>query len=319
MLVLNSEDIYKSINPVGIIKAIEKAFFIQKNGNYLMPDRLHLTKNKNTQLLMPCIAENIACTKIVSINPNNQLKKLPIINGTVQLTRHTTGSILCLLNGSTLTALRTGGVGAVAIKYLTPNDINCIGLVGTGVQGLHVLWMLSHVRNIKQFNIFNYNTHQTELFCSQLEEKVPHTKIYITDSTKDLLNKSKAIITATDSPNPVLPEDISLLENKTYICIGSFRPIMGELPRSIYTLVNKMYIDVEYAKNESGDVTYPLEQGILKEDDVILLNNVIYGKTTVNEGIKIFKSVGMALFDLTTSNYIYQSALEKKIGTMINL
>ena len=139
MLVLNSENIYDSIEPLGIIEAIEKAFLIQKNGNYLMPDRLHLTINNNTQLVMPCIAENIACTKIVSINPNNQLKKLPIINGTVQLVEHNTGRTLSLLNGSTLTAIRTGGVGAVAAKYLTPSDTNHIGLVGTGVQGLHVL------------------------------------------------------------------------------------------------------------------------------------------------------------------------------------
>jgi ornithine cyclodeaminase/alanine dehydrogenase-like protein (mu-crystallin family) len=319
MLVLNSKDIYSSLEPAGIIEAIEKAFLIQKKGNYLMPDRLHLAKNKNTQLVMPCIAEDMACTKIVSINPDNQSKKLPIINGSVQLVEHNTGKILCLLKGSTLTALRTGGIGAVAAKYLTQKNASHIGLVGTGVQGLHVLWMISHVRHSKQFNIFNYDAIQTELFCVQLAEKVPYAKIHITDSKRDLLDISEVIVTATNSPSPVLPEDIALLKNKVYICIGSFSPVMGELPRSIYSLVNKMYIDVEYAKYESGDVSYPLEQGILKDEDVILFNEVIFGKIPDNNSTKIFKSVGMALFDLTTSLYTYQSALEKNTGTIINL
>jgi len=319
MLILNSEDIYGTIEPAGIIEAIEKAFLIQKNRDYLMPDRLHLAKNNNTQLVMPCIAENIACTKIVSINPDNQSKNLPVINGSVQLAEHNTGKILSILNGSTLTAIRTGGIGAVAAKYLSQSDTHYIGLIGTGVQGLHVVWMLSYVRQIKEINIYNFDTKQTELFCVQLTEKVPQTKIHITDSKKDLLSKSEVIITATNSPTPVLPDDISILKNRVYICIGSFKPVMGELPRSIYSLVKKMYIDVEYAKYESGDVSYPLEQGILKDEDVILFNEVIFGKIPDNNSTKIFKSVGMSLFDLTTSLYTYQSALEKNTGTIINL
>ena len=223
------------------------------------------------------------------------------------------------MNGSTLTAVRTGGVGAVAVKHLSPHEVGHIGLVGTGLQGLHVLWMTSMVRNIKQFNIFNFDAEQTELFCIRLAEKVPHAKIYITDSKNDLLSKSEVVITATNSSTPVLPEDVSLLMKKTYICIGSYRPVMGELPRTIYSLISKIYIDVEYARNESGDVAYPLERDILTDDDVVLLKDVIYGKSLVEDTTKIFKSVGMALFDLTVSNYIYQSALEKKIGTNINL
>jgi len=319
MLVLSSKDIYDSIEPAKVIEAIEKAFIIQKEGNFLMPDRLHLTRNFSTQLVMPCIAEDIACTKIISINPNNQSKGIPIINGAVQLVDHNTGRLLCLLNGSTLTALRTGGIGAVAAKYLTNSNAANIGLIGTGVQGMHVLWMLSHVRQVQQFNIFNYDPKQTELFCSKLGEKVPHVKIHITESKKDLLSKSEVIITATNSPTPVLPDDISILKNKVFICIGSFRPVMCELPRSIYSLVKNIYIDVEYAKNESGDVAYPLESGILKDEDIILLNEIISRTVKRNDGTIIFKSVGMALFDLTSSNIIYQSALAKNIGTTVSI
>jgi ornithine cyclodeaminase len=319
MLALNSENIYESVEPAGIIGSVEKAYKIQRKGNYVMPDRLHLTKNGETQLVMPCIAEDIACTKIVSINPDNPSKKLPIITGTVQLVNHKTGKLLCFLNGSSVTALRTGAVGAVAAKYLTNHDAKNIGLVGTGVQGLHVLWMLSYVRKIKQFNIYNYDTKQTDLFCNKLADKVPNVKIQINDSKVDLLNESEIIVTATNSPIPVLPDDVSILKNKVYICIGSYKPVIGELPRSIYSLVNRIYVDVEHAKRESGDVSYPLEKGILKDEDIILLNRFVSSKLSENTSTTIFKSVGMALFDLTTANYIYRSALKKNIGLEINI
>ena len=223
------------------------------------------------------------------------------------------------MNGSTLTAIRTGAVAAVAAKYLAAENCRTVGLVGTGFQGLHALWLISGVMKIDQFYVFNYHTEQSNKFKSDLEDKVPGVKIEIVDSKERLLKKCQTIITATTSPTPVLPEKPELLKGKIYICLGSFKPVTGELPRTIYPLVNKIYVDVDYARNESGDVSWPLKKNLLIDEDIIQLSEVINGEHEIQDETRIFKSVGMALFDLTVSKAIYKAAIENEIGTNVLL
>jgi ornithine cyclodeaminase len=83
--------------------------------------------------------------------------------------------------------------------------------------------------------------------------------------------------------------------------------------------VKNIYVDVDYARNESGDVSWPIQKKILRDEDIIQLSEIIFGKHKILEKTRIFKSVGMALFDLTVSRAIYQAALKKKIGKNILL
>jgi ornithine cyclodeaminase len=319
MLVLNAADIYKVCHPPDIIQAIEEAYVLQSNKQYLMPDRLHLKVQDGIQLVMPSAAEGIFCTKVVTVNQKNASRNLPVINGSVQLVKQYDGQLLSLMNGSTLTAIRTGAVGAVAAKYLADENSRAVGLVGAGVQGLHVLWFISSMWKIDQFYLFNYRKAQSEKFKKDLEDKIPGVNIKLIDDKEELLRKCQIVITATTSPTPVLPEKPEMLEGKLYICLGSFKPVTGELPRAIYPLVKNIYVDADYAKNETGDVFWPLQKKVLQHEDIIQLSQVIIGKHKILDKTRIFKSVGMALFDLTVSRAIYQAANEKNIGTKVLL
>ena len=319
MLILNSNDIYKACYLPDIIKAIENAYFLQTNNKYVMPDRLHLNIQDNIQLVMPSAAEGMFCTKLVTINQKNASRNLPVINGSVQLAKQNDGQLLSLMNGSALTAIRTGAVGAVAVKYLADENSRTVGLIGTGIQGLHLLWLISAVRQVDQYYIFNYKTEQTQKFILDLEKKIPGVKVEVVNDKEELVKLSDVIVTATTSPDPVIPEKPEILRGKLYICMGSFKPVMGELPRTIYSLVKNIFVDVDYASKESGDVSWPLENKLLKNEDIIQMSEVIHGEFEPTHETRIFKSVGMALFDLMVSNTIYKSALDSKIGIDICL
>jgi ornithine cyclodeaminase len=319
MLVLNSNDIYNAFQPPDIIKAIEEAYILQSSRQYLMPDRLHLKVQDGIQLVMPSAAQEIFCTKVVTVNQKNASRNLPIINGSVQLVKQNDGQLLSIMNGSTLTAIRTGAVGAVAAKYLADKNFRTVGLVGAGVQGLHALWLISSIQQFDQFCLFNYRKEQSEKFTKDLENKIPGIKIKLIDDKEELLKKCQVIVTATTSPTPVLPEKPELLAGKLYICLGSFKPVTGELPRTIYPLVKNIFVDADYARNESGDVSWPLQKKLLYDEDIIQLSQVIIGKHNVRDKTRIFKSVGMALFDLTVSQAIYKAAVQKDIGTNVLL
>jgi ornithine cyclodeaminase len=319
MLVLNSNDIYNAFQPPDIIKAIEEAYILQSRRQYLMPDRLHLKVQDGIQLVMPSAAQEIFCTKVVTVNQKNASRNLPIINGSVQLVKQNDGQLLSIMNGGALTAIRTGAVGAVAAKYLADKNFRTVGLVGAGVQGLHALWLISSIQQFDQFYLFNYRKKQSEKFKKDLEDKIPGIKIKLIDDKEELLKKCQVIVTATTSPTPVLPEKPELLAGKLYICLGSFKPVTGELPRTIYPLVKNIFVDADYARNESGDVSWPLQKKLLDDEDIIQLSQVIIGKHDVRDKTRIFKSVGMALFDLTVSQAIYKAAVQKDIGTNVLL
>lgn len=319
MLILNSSDIYKACNTPDIIRAIEEAYILQSNKQYVMPDRLHLKIQDDIQLVMPSATEDIFCTKLVTVNQNNTIQNLPIINGSVQLVKRSNGQILSMMNGGILTAIRTGAVGAVAVKYLADKDCRKVGLIGAGVQGLHTLWLISSVQQVDQYYLFNYRSEQSKKFISDLEDKIPGVKIKLINNKEELLKKCQIIVTATTSPTPVLPENPELLKGKLYICMGSFKPVMGELPRAIYPLVKNIYVDVDYASKESGDVAWPLKNKLLKYEDIIQLSKIITIEQKISEETRIFKSVGMSLFDLTVSRAIYNTAIRKGIGAEVLL
>jgi ornithine cyclodeaminase len=94
---------------------------------------------------------------------------------------------------------------------------------------------------------------------------------------------------------------------------------MQELPLSVYEAAEKIFVDTPHAKRECGDISIPLEKGLLKEDDVIPFSEILKKPELKNKGVNVFKSVGMALFDITCADVIYRNANKKGLGTEIEL
>ena len=96
------------------------------------------------------------------------------------------------------------------------------------------------------------------------------------------------------------------------MALSNFPKTRYEFPRLLYGLAGKIYVDAEYAKEESGDVKYPLDKAILNESDIIPFHRVMCGDVSPKEKTLIFKSVGMALFDLTLAIAIADKANTNK-------
>jgi ornithine cyclodeaminase/alanine dehydrogenase-like protein (mu-crystallin family) len=316
MNVIKEKEIYSIVNPEDIIDAIEEAYLIQHSGKFIMPNRMHLQQNGNTLLIMPAIAHGFSATKLVSLNPLNTKIGLPVIRGTVQLTEFRSGDILAILDGSTVTAIRTGAVGAVAVKWMTKKDISGIGIIGTGVQGQHLAWMIHSIRPEATIHVYDYKAESTKMFVEIVRYRCPGIKLRTSFSMEEFLSNTDAIVTATSSPDPVLPDDPKPLSGKVFIGIGSFRPGMGEFPRSVFALAGKIYVDADYAKEESGDVKYPLDKRIINDGDIIPFHRIVSGELTPSENTLIFKSVGMALFDLTVSMKLYERSAGLRLNKM---
>ncbi len=319
MIILNKQDILEAVTFDELLKAVEEAFIIQESEDFLMPGRTHIDNNGNVLLLMPAFAGKYFSTKLVSVFPGNREKNLPAIYGSVLLNDGTTGKPLALFEGSKLTALRTGAVGALGIVHTTPINVSTLGLIGAGEQGFHQVLFACAVRNIKSVTVFDAYNSNPAGFIERLRKYLPDIDFKIVANAKEVVENSEVIITATNSETPVIPGDRSLISGKHFIGIGSYKPAMQEFPENLFHQLERIYIDTPIAKKETGDIANPIKKGWIPENKIFtlgkLMNNTIEpekGKTT------LFKSVGMALFDLTVAKLVYENALKKGKGTEVD-
>ena len=180
MRILNEQDILRSVTLDEVMAAVEDAFRIYESGDFFMPDRVHIDTGQKTLLYMPCMAGGILGTKYLTLFPENIPKGLPTIYGLMILNDSETGRPLCILDGKTLTALRTGAVGGTGIRYTTPESVASVGLVGAGVQGYYQLMYAAKVRDLETVCLYDVNREKLPAYAESLRNILrPGTRVEI--------------------------------------------------------------------------------------------------------------------------------------------
>lgn len=291
------------------IDTIEEALLLKPGTDYIMPLRTHIDFDDNTLLLMPCIAEKYFSTKLVSLYPGNASAGKPPLKGLIVLNDRSDGEALAILDGPAITAMRTAAVGGFAVRHLSPVNASSLGVIGLGTQGLHQALFACSERAIKEITVFDCHGESCRMFTKSFSKEYPDIKINIAESTGQVCKQSEIIISATNSKEPVLPDDKDILRGKTFIGIGSYKKDMREFPDSLFRLADRIYTDTLHGLKESGDLIYPLENKIMDKTDFLEGGRLI--KDNISPGTtRVFKSVGMALFDLLASVLVYETDLK---------
>ena len=171
--------------------------------------------------------------KCVAVVPSNAQRDLPVTRGAMLLLRTETSEPLALLDAAALTCQRTGAVGSLGVKYMTPADIDSVGIVGVGVQGL---WQAIFTCAVRPIRTIFYVTRKDEAavhFEAELASRISGVKCVRCADARELVERTRLIITATTAVSPVLPDDAELLQGRHFIGIGSYKPNQQELPTSV--------------------------------------------------------------------------------------
>lgn len=320
MLILNKNEIEKTVDLNRMMDVMEDAYRVFGADEYYMPPRPTVTHDNKTLIYMPCYTNDSLGTKILTIFPENAKLSLPSIDGVVLLNDHETGKPLAMLDGQTVTAYRTGALGGVAIRHLSRKDCHTVGIIGAGVQGFHQALYACAAREIHTVYVYNHGSRDLTEYLGRLQKALGENVLVIQCHTvEELAEKSEIICTTTPATEPVLPEDRELLRGKCIVAIGSYTPEMKEIPDVIWDLVKKVYVELPYACEESGDLKKPLEAGILTMDRVDYMHELLKRKEEIEEGTTTyFKSVGMGLFDICASQYLMEAAKENQLGQEID-
>jgi ornithine cyclodeaminase/alanine dehydrogenase-like protein (mu-crystallin family) len=319
MLILNHRDLLDLLPPFKIVEAVERGVRALQAGAVAVPERNHLHWQGNTLLTMPSGNDAFLGVKSVAVVPSNAQRGLPVTRGAMLLLSGETSEPLALLDAAALTCQRTGAVGALGVKYMTPADTDSVGVVGVGVQGLWQAIVACAVRPISTVFYVARKHAAAVHFEAGIASRISGVKCVRCADARELAGRTRLIITATTADSPVIPEEADVLQGKHFISVGSYKPNQQELPTSVCRLAGHLAIDSPSAMHETGDVLRPLESGALQPADVFHIAELVTGQRTVDVNrTTAFKSVGSALYDLYVAAAFYEHAAASGVGARID-
>lgn len=323
MLLLSKEDIRKCVTMRDIIEADKLAFKMVVDGTVQVPLRTVISgKYDGSFLFMPAYAPDIdaASVKVVDIFPHNPEQGLATSPGQVMLIDGRTGYVISMMDGTFVTALRTGAATGAAFDLLARSECRKGALFGTGGQARDQLEAMLCARKLEEVMIYSRNEEKRNAFVKAMNEELGHygAKITAACSPDECIEDADLIVTATTSPVPVF-DGTKVKEGATISAVGTYEPHKHELDPAVLPRASKIICDsVDAALSETGDLLIPLGDGTITMEDIKgslgdVLNGTIPGRENDDE-IIVFESVGVAAQDLVAAKIIYDKAVEAGIG-----
>jgi len=220
-------------------------------------------------------------------------------SGNMQVYSQATGKLQALLlDEGVLTELRTAAVGSLAVQ-LFKGTIQCLGMVGTGVQARYQLRLLQRVTSCRKLRVWGRSASKVQALIDELQgtwEEVEAVK-----DAEELLQSCDAIITTTSAREPVLRATGDSFNTRLIVCIGSDAPGKGELDQALIDAAHQLVADNPPQSRERGEFQQckktisPLKQ--------VIQEGYIQGENT----LVIFDSSGVALQDAVISQLVLKS------------
>lgn len=137
-LILSRSEILSLLDMAEIMDAVHEALREKATGRVQMPPKTYLyyEKYRGDLRVMPSYLEALESTavKIVNVHPDNRKYGLPTVMATIVLLDPKTGFPMAIMDGTAITAMRTGAASAIATKFLARKNSETLGIIGAGAQ-----------------------------------------------------------------------------------------------------------------------------------------------------------------------------------------
>jgi thiomorpholine-carboxylate dehydrogenase len=294
-LFLDEEQVRQHLRMAELILAMEKALIDFSAGKVTQPVRSVIKVDPHGGFLglMPALTPDGLGLKAVTFYPSNAELGIPTHMATIFLVDPETGTPLAIMDGRLITEMRTAAVSAAATKLLAAADSKVLAILGSGVQAHSHVEALRLVCDFEEIRVWSPTREHAERFAKETDAKAT--------SVEEAVRGADVIVTATSSKAPVLRG--SWLKPGSHVnAVGACRPDWRELDDE--AMSNVVFVDSrEGAMKESGDV-------ILSRAKIYAeLGEALSGKvpSRANE-TTIFKSLGMAVEDISAALLVYRSA-----------
>jgi alanine dehydrogenase len=327
--ILTGEEVRKALPMPRAIEAVKDAFARLSTGQAEVPLRtaLDVPPHNGVTLFMPAYLAGeghvapLMAMKVVSVFNDNPGKGLPLIHALVVVVNAETGEPDAVMDGTVLTALRTGAASGAATDLLAREDACVAAIFGAGAQGRTQLEAVCAVRPIEEAWIYDVEPERARAYAEETGRRFA-AAVRVAGSPAEAARQADVVCTATTSLRPVF-EDADLRPGTHINAIGAYTPEMQEIP--LQTVVRaKLVIDHhEAALAEAGDLLIPMAQGLIGVDHIHAeLGEIVAGARPGRESaeeITLFKSVGVAVQDVAAAGAVLEAARKMGLGTTATL
>ena len=299
------------------IEAMKLAFGQLSNGQATVPRRTQIATDKGITLLMPAYLQTSQdfAIKLVSVYGENPRLGLPTVNGTVLVVDPKTGLPRALMDGNSLTAIRTGAAGGLAAELLARRDASVVALFGAGVQARAQLQGVMAVRAIEQVNLISRTRASALALAAEIDTWSDAPLVNLVPKPRQAVENADLVITATTSATPVF--DGNDLKPGTHVtAIGSYTPTNREVDAVTVRRARIVVDSREACLAEAGDIIIP--QAKIEAELGEIVNGLKPGRQS-DEEITLFKSVGVAVQDAVAAATVLAQAKVKNLGTVLEL
>lgn len=325
MLVLSQTQVQSLIDIDELIAVLEQAHVQYSTGKAVMPVRLvvPLPQIHGRITSMPGFLsdDKALAMKVITYFQENPQRNLPAILGTILLFSSDTGKIVSVMDGSYITGIRTACASAMATRALANADTPVLGMLGAGVQARAHIEALSRVRQIQRIKIYSPSGTSAAAVKKDLE---PATgiSIEVAPSAEEALRDADLIVTASTATAPIVKPE--MLKPGAHInAVGSHRPDLRELDGATVARAKVVVDSRDAIMAECGDILLAVEEKAIGKDHIHAeIGEVLAGKKpgrSSAEEITLYKSVGVAIQDVATASLVYRKALQRQVGTSVDI
>jgi len=296
-----------AVTPGELLDAVERAYRDVAAGRDRSPLRAHLPLGSGSLLLMPGVREggDGASVKLVTVMPDNAARGLPTVQAVVVWFDAATGRPAALLDGATVTAMRTGAASGVATRLLARPEAAVLGVIGAGGQAEWQIRAVLAARPIRRVLVFARSVQHARAFAASMAPELD-VPVEAVATAEEAVRAADVVCCATTSSEPVF--DADWVRPGTHVNgIGAFQLGMVELPPAIFARATLVAVDARSAAlAEAGDVVAAMDAELVAEADLVEIGGVDRGwaATRDPDAITVFKSVGLAIQDVAASELI---------------
>ncbi|HSO19943.1 MAG TPA: hypothetical protein VLT88_10815 [Desulfosarcina sp.] len=316
--VFSADDVRNALPMPRAIEAMKLAFGQYSSGQATVPLRSSIPTPDGVTLLMPAYlaSSRTLAVKLLSLYDGNPGRGLPRITAVVLVFDPQTGSPLAIMDGQSLTALRTGAAGGLAADLLSRQDSKVVVLFGAGVQARTQLQAVMAVRSVERLLILDPIREAAARLASEIAAwPCPPQRIDLPSSADEAVQQADIVIAATTSAVPLF--DGNRLRPGTHVtAVGSFTPDAREVDDHTVRRARVVVDSREACLEETGDIIQP--RAVIDAELGEIVNGLKPGRVSAEE-ITFFKSVGLAVQDAAAAAMVLQEADRNGIGTRIEL
>ena len=232
-----------------------------------------------------------------------------------------TGLPLAMVEGSSLTAIRTAAASALATEVLANKDCQTLAVLGCGEQARRHIHAMLAVRSLRNIFVWGRNTERAEKFAKTLSVETGRS-IIVVESAQETVSKADLICTTTSAKTPIMQGD--WVKPGTHInLVGAAIASSREVDEA---LVVKSRYFTDYrpaAMAAAGELLDAIENGVITKEHIIgeigeVIDSSITGRVSAKD-VTVYKSLGVAAQDLAAAHWLYEKSMRLGFGHEINL